>query len=43
MDDKCVFHDCPVALLLVDVINDLEFEEGQRLVEYAVPMAQNIA
>jgi nicotinamidase-related amidase len=43
MDPKCVRHDCTVALLLIDVINDLEFEEGEKLVEYALPMAQNIA
>lgn len=43
MNYKCVLHDSPVALLLIDVINDLEFEEGQRLIEYALPMARNIA
>jgi nicotinamidase-related amidase len=43
MNPKCVRHDCTVALLLIDVINDLEFEEGEKLVEYALPMAQNIA
>ncbi|MGH8762942.1 MAG: cysteine hydrolase family protein [Nitrosospira sp.] len=43
MNYKCVLHDSPVALLLIDVINDLEFEEGQRLIEYALPMAQKIA
>ena len=43
MNHKCVRHDCTVALLLIDVINDLEFEEGEKLVEYALPMAQNIA
>ncbi len=43
MNHKCVLHDCPIALLLIDVINDLEFEEGQRLVEYALPIARNIA
>jgi nicotinamidase-related amidase len=43
MNPKCVRHDCTVALLLIDVINDLEFEEGEELVEYALPMAQNIA
>jgi nicotinamidase-related amidase len=31
-----------VALLLIDVINPLEFEEGEDLLEYALPMAQNI-
>lgn len=42
MNHKCVLHNSPVALLLIDVINDLEFEEGQRLIEYALPMARNI-
>jgi nicotinamidase-related amidase len=32
-----------VALLLIDVINDLEFEGGQELLEYALPMAEKIA
>lgn len=32
-----------VALLLIDVINDLEFPEGEQLLEQALPMAQNIA
>jgi nicotinamidase-related amidase len=31
-----------VALLLIDVINPLEFEEGQELLEHALPMARNI-
>lgn len=43
MNDNCVLHECSVALLLIDVINDLEFEAGAKLVEYAVPMARNIA
>src|ERR1700716_1688972 len=33
----------PVALLLIDVINDLEFEGAEQLVEQAVPMARRIA
>ncbi|BDI31598.1 putative isochorismatase family protein YaaI [Capsulimonas corticalis] len=32
----------PVALLLIDVINDLEFEGGDKLLEYAIPMAKQI-
>jgi nicotinamidase-related amidase len=32
-----------VALLLVDVINDLEFPEGQELLRHALPMAERIA
>lgn len=31
------------ALLLVDVINDLEFEDGDRLLEHALPAARRIA
>lgn len=31
------------ALLLIDVINDLEFPEGDQLLRYALPMARNIA
>ena len=29
-----------VALLLIDVINDLEFPEGDHLLRYALPMAE---
>jgi nicotinamidase-related amidase len=32
-----------VALLLVDVINDLEFPEGDQLLRHALPMADHIA
>ena len=32
-----------VALLLIDVINDLEFDEGRQLLESALPMARKIA
>lgn len=32
-----------VALLLIDVINDLEFDEGERLLKHALPMAANLA
>ena len=32
-----------VAILLIDVINDLEFPEGEQLLEHAVPMAKAIA
>jgi nicotinamidase-related amidase len=31
------------ALLLIDVINDLEFPEGDQLLRFAVPMADRIA
>ena len=33
----------PVALLLIDVINDMEFEGADALLEQAVPMARQIA
>lgn len=32
-----------VALLLIDVINDLEFPEGEQLLQFALPMSQRIA
>src|ERR1044071_7230098 len=34
---------CPVALLLIDVINDLDFEGSEQLVRYSIPMAERIA
>ena len=33
----------PVALVLIDVINDLEFEDGDRLARHALPMARRLA
>lgn len=32
-----------IALLLIDVINDLEFEGGEALLHHALPMAERIA
>jgi hypothetical protein len=32
-----------VALLLIDVINDLEFEGGEKLLQQALPMARRLA
>src|SRR6267142_3636274 len=32
-----------VALLLIDVINDLEFDGGEELLRHALPVARNIA
>lgn len=32
-----------VALLLIDVINDMEFEGGGELIRFALPMAERIA
>jgi hypothetical protein len=37
-----VRHDCPVALILIDVINDFEFEHGDKLARYALPMARSV-
>jgi nicotinamidase-related amidase len=34
---------CPAALLLIDVINDLDSPEGEQLLRFAVPMAEKIA
>jgi nicotinamidase-related amidase len=31
------------ALLLIDVISDFEFEDGEKLFEYALPMAKKLA
>ncbi len=31
-----------VALLLIDVINDLEFSSGPKLLEHALPMAEHL-
>src|SRR5689334_7562248 len=33
----------PVALLLIDVINDLEFEGAESLLHQALPMAERVA
>jgi nicotinamidase-related amidase len=32
----------PVALLLIDVINDLEFDGGDALLEHARPLAERL-
>lgn len=34
---------CPAALLLIDVINALDFPEGDQLLRHAIPMADSIA
>jgi nicotinamidase-related amidase len=34
---------CSVALLMIDVINDLDFGEGEKLLEHAKPMARRLA
>jgi nicotinamidase-related amidase len=35
--------ECRVALLLVDVINDMQFDGAESLMEYAMPMAERLA
>ena len=39
---ETVQHDCPVALILIDVINDFQFEQGTTLAKRALPMARNL-
>src|SRR3954462_9165085 len=34
---------CSVALILIDVINDMEFESGEALFRNALPAAKNLA
>ena len=34
---------CPVALILIDVINDLDFSGGAKLLETALPAARSLA
>ncbi len=34
---------CPAALLLIDVINPMDFEAGGDLLEYALPMADRLS
>lgn len=34
---------CPVAVLLVDVINPMDFPDADRLLRYAVPAAERLA
>jgi hypothetical protein len=34
---------CPVALVLIDVINDLDFSGGEKLLKSALPAARNLA
>lgn len=38
-----VLDESPVALLLIDVINDLEFDGGKDLLKHALPMAERLA
>ena len=48
MADRYSFHGsrrakCSTALLLIDVINDMEFPEGEKLLRHALPAARRIA
>ncbi|HVF40830.1 MAG TPA: isochorismatase family cysteine hydrolase [Gemmatimonadaceae bacterium] len=36
-------EDCSVALILIDVINDLEFDTGEQLLGHALPMAERLS
>lgn len=40
--DESAPHDSKVALLIIDMISDFEFEDGQRLFRNALPAARNI-
>ena len=33
----------PIALIIIDVINDLEFEGGEELLQYMLPLAERLA
>ncbi len=41
--DANVPEKCPVALLLIDVINDFDFPEADSLLQHALPMAKRLA
>jgi len=43
MGADTVEQSCPIALLLVDVINDMDFPGSEPLVKQAVPMARRLA
>ncbi|HUQ68294.1 MAG TPA: hypothetical protein VM165_02155 [Planctomycetaceae bacterium] len=34
---------CPDALLLIDVINDFEFDKAEQLLKHALPMAEHLS
>jgi len=36
-------HECPVALLLIDVVNHFEYPDGDRILRNALPLAARIA
>ena len=42
-DKKGIAHKSSVALLLIDVINDCNFEEADQFLEHALPAARKIA
>lgn len=47
-DDSSTLHGsapdhCPLALVIIDMINDLEYPGGEELYRHSLPMAQRIA
>lgn len=42
-DEQSFPDEAATTLLIIDTINDLEFEGGERLLEFALPMAERIA
>jgi nicotinamidase-related amidase len=42
-DDQSFPDTAHTALIVIDMINDLEFEGGETLLRYALPVAENIA
>lgn len=40
--DKNTSHKSKTVLLLIDVITDFEFEDGEKLLKHAAPMAQRL-
>lgn len=43
MKSKPTGEKCPVALLLIDVVNHFEFPDGERILRQAMAMAPNLA
>ena len=40
--DESAPHKSKIALLIIDMISDFEFEDGQQLLRNALPAARNI-
>ena len=43
MAESHVKHKSPIALLLIDVVNHFEFEDGPAILRHALPIAPNLA